>query len=319
MIRQTLPLAIALLLAACGPGDAGKNETEHAAAGQAQHTAAPTEAVQPTPAGPLDTAIAGDWRAPENSARDGWRHPKETLSFIGVEPGMAVIEIWPGGGGWYAEILAPYLRDGGRYIGVVVDPAKSANEAAKKYYVDTNAQLRAKFETAPQVYDKAVLVEMDPAAPVLGEAGSADTVLTFRNVHNWMMAGYADKMFQAFFEVLKPGGVLGVVEHRAAQAVPAGDRSGYVGEQQVIDMAVAAGFVLEESSEINANPADTKDHPSGVWTLPPNLRVPEGEDKAKFEAIGESDRMTLRFVKPAQPAAAPAEEPAAEDAGSNDA
>lgn len=303
MIRQTLPLAIALLLAACGPRDAGTNPTDNIAAGQAQSTAAPTETVQPSAASPLDTTIAGDWRAPENIARDGWRRPKETLTFFGIEPDMTVVEIWPGGGGWYAEILAPWLRDSGDYIGVIVDPSKAANENAQKYYTDTNAQLRAKFEARPEVYGQATLVEMDPAAPVLGEPGSADAVLTFRNVHNWRMGGYADAMFQAFHDVLKPGGVLGVVEHRANSDVPDGDRSGYVGQGQVIAMAAAAGFVLEETSEINANPADTKDHPNGVWTLPPSLRVPEGEDKAKYEAIGESDRMTLRFRKPAAEAA----------------
>ena len=245
----------------------------------------------------LDAAIAGEWRDPANVARDRFRNPGPTLAFFGVTPGMTVIEMTPGGG-WYAEILAPYLRDGGRYIGAVNDPAKASNERANAYFTRQNQALRDKFAAKPEVFGKANLVEIDPAAPVFGEAGSADAVLTFRNVHNWMMGDQEAGMFKGFFDVLKPGGVLGVVEHRAKADVPDGDRSGYVSEAQVIAMAQAAGFVLEAKSEINANPKDDTDHPNGVWTLPPTLNVPEGEDKAAYEAIGESDRMTLRFRKP---------------------
>ena len=245
----------------------------------------------------LDAAIAGDWRTPANVARDGFRNPGPTLGFFGVTPSMTVIEITPGGG-WYAEILAPYLRDGGRYIGAVADPAKASSPRATEYFTGQNQALRDKFAAQPEVYGKAALVEIDPKAPVFGAAASADAVLTFRNVHNWMMGDQDAGMFKGFFEVLKPGGVLGVVEHRAKADVPDGDRSGYVSEAQVIAMATAAGFVLEEKSEINANPKDDTDHPNGVWTLPPSLNVPEGEDKAAYEAVGESDRMTLRFRKP---------------------
>lgn len=290
MFRKTLPFALVLALAACS-----------------QEPAPPVESAPPaTPAEPaaavpsaLDAAIAGAWRTPEFVARDAWRHPKETLEFFGVRPDMTVVEIWPGGGGWYAEILAPLLRDGGRYVGAIVDPASAPTERGRDYYTEQNGLLRAKFQANAEVYGQAMLVETDPAAPVFGEPGSADAVLTFRNVHNWMMAGNAQPMFDGFFAVLKPGGVLGVVEHRAAGDVPEGDRSGYVGEDQVIAFATAAGFVLEDRSQINANPADTKDHPNGVWTLPPSLRVPEGEDAQKYRDIGESDRMTLRFRKPA--------------------
>jgi predicted methyltransferase len=245
----------------------------------------------------LDAAIAGEWRDPANVARDRFRNPGPTLAFFGITPGMTVIEMTPGGG-WYAEILAPYLRDGGRYLGAVNDPAKASNERANAYFTRQNQALRDKFAAKPEVFGKASLVEIDPAAPVFGEAGSADAVLTFRNVHNWMMGDQEAGMFKGFFDVLKPGGVLGVVEHRAKADVPDGDRSGYVSEAQVIAMAQAAGFVLEAKSEVNANPKDDGDHPNGVWTLPPTLNVPEGEDKAAYEAIGESDRMTLRFRKP---------------------
>src|SRR5690606_17337310 len=175
-----------------------------------------------------------------------------------------------------------------------------------------NQKLRDKLAAAPELYGNATLVEVDPAAPRIGEPGSADLVLTFRNVHNWLGGGQAEGMFQAFHDVLKPGGVLGVVEHRAAAGSEASPDSGYVSEQAVIDLATAAGFELAEKSEINANPADTADHPNGVWTLPPSSRVPEGEDPAKYSAIGESDRMTLKFVKPAADAGAA-------DAGDGDA
>jgi predicted methyltransferase len=209
---------------------------------------------------------------------------------------MTVIEITPGGG-WYTEILAPWLRDGGRYIGAIVDPAKASSENARDYYTKANQGLRDKLAAAPEQYAKAALVEFDLGAPMLGPSGSADAVLTFRNVHNWVNNGAAPLMFQAFHDVLKPGGVLGVVEHRANADVPAGDRSGYMSEAQVIALATNAGFVLEEKSEINANPKDTKDHPNGVWTLPPGNRH-DAADAEKYQAIGESDRMTLRFRKP---------------------
>ncbi len=244
----------------------------------------------------LDAAIAGSWRDPANVARDVYRHPKETLSFFGVRGDQTVIEITPPPG-WYAEILAPYLRDNGQYVAAVIDPASQADEKSRAYYQKNRDGLQQKFDAAPVQYDRARIVGFDPKAPSFGPANSADVVLTFRNVHNWRMAGTAEAMFRGFFDVLKPGGVLGVVEHRARADVPATDKSGYVGQQQVIAMAQAAGFVLDGSSEVNANPRDTKDHPNGVWTLPPVNRH-DAADDAKYKAIGESDRMTLRFVKP---------------------
>jgi predicted methyltransferase len=227
-----------------------------------------------------------------------WRHPRETLGFFGIQPTHTVIEVTPGGG-WYTEILAPYLRDQGRWVGVVVDPTKVPAGGARDYYTKSNDELRARLAAAPAAYDKGTLVEYDPAAPVFGEPGSADMVVTFRNVHNWMGQKQAQGMFDGFYAVLKPGGVLGVSEHRANADVPEGDKSGYVSQNQVVTFAKNAGFELAGESEINANPKDTKDHPNGVWTLPPVSRLPEGADAQKYQDIGESDRMTLKFVKPA--------------------
>lgn len=244
----------------------------------------------------IDAALAGDWRDPKNVARDAYRHPAQTLAFFGVDAGQTVVEVWPGGG-WYAEILAPLLSERGKYLGAVNDPAALTDERSKAGAERTLVGLREKFAARPGVYGPASLVLIDPAKPVFGQPGTADAVLTFRNVHNWRMAKQAEGFFAGFFAVLKPGGTLGVVEHRAAKDVPADDSSGYVSEAQVIAYATAAGFKLVGKSEVNANPKDTKDYPKGVWTLPPVLR--EGEtDRAKYLAIGESDRMTLRFVKP---------------------
>jgi predicted methyltransferase len=244
----------------------------------------------------LDEAIGGSWREPGNVARDGNRHPRQTLSFFGGRGDQAVLEVTPSPG-WYSEILEPYLREGGSYIAAVVDPASQANEKSRDYYAKNRDQLAQKFAADPAHYDRTRIVGFDPKNPVFGPANSADVVLTFRNVHNWRMAGTAPSMFKGFYDVLKPGGVLGVVEHRAKADVADGDKSGYVGQQQVIAMARAAGFVLDGQSEVNANPRDTKDYPGGVWTLPPTNQH-DAADDAKYRAIGESDRMTLRFIKP---------------------
>ena len=244
----------------------------------------------------LDGVIAGDWRSAANRARDPYRHPKATLEFFGIRPDYTVVEITPGGG-WYSEILAPLLKDNGHYVAALQKP--SDGEARQ----DSTA-LHQKFSADAAHYGKAGFVEFDPKAPVFGAPGSADMVLTFRNVHNWVMANTAPQMFKAFFTVLRPGGVLGVEDHRAADkaSVDAVKKSGYLPTAYVIKLATDAGFKLEESSEVNANPKDTKDYPQGVWTLPPTLTLGD-KDKAKYQAIGESDRMTLRFVKPAPPAA----------------
>ncbi len=244
----------------------------------------------------LDTVLAGSWRSRDNVARDQYRHPRETLSFFGIAADQAIVEISPGGG-WYTEILAPYVRDAGQYVGAVVDPAALPAGRARENAEKGRAATQARFAGAPAQYRGATLVSYDPGAPRFGAPASADAVLTFRNVHNWRMSGQAEGMFNGFFEVLKPGGVLGVVEHRADADVPSDDSTGYVSEAQVIALAQAAGFRLDARSEANANPRDTKDHPNGVWTLPPAKRH-DAEDAQKYLAIGESDRMTLRFVKP---------------------
>jgi len=264
--------------------------------------AAPAMAIKP--AGPnaqpavtaaVQAAVDGKGRTPENVKRDAYRHPAQTLSFFGVEPGKTVVEITPGGG-WYSEILAPLLRDKGTYVAAVVDPMAVAEGKARDYQQRGRDALEKKFADTPALYAKAKVVGYDPKAPTFGADNSADVVLTFRNVHNWRSANQAEGMFKGFYKVLKPGGVLGVVEHRAKADVPADDKSGYVGQAQVIAMAEAAGFKLAGSSEINANPRDSKDHPNGVWTLPP-VNNHDAADDAKYKAIGESDRMTLRFVK----------------------
>jgi predicted methyltransferase len=287
MTIRIVPLSLALVAAlAASPSSFAASPAKPADAAQALPAA---------DAAVLDAALKGDWRDPKNAARDVYRHPKETLSFFGVTPTQTVVEITPGGG-WYAEVLAPYLKNGGTYVAAVVDPA-SAAEKSRNYYQRSVDGLQKKFTDGPAQYDKATTVKYDPAAPVFGAPASADVVLTFRNVHNWRKASQAEGMFKGFFAVLKPGGVLGVVEHRANQDVAADDDTGYVSEAQVIALAEAAGFRLDAKSEVNANPKDTKDYANGVWTLPPTNQHPEAE-RAKYQAIGESDRMTLRFVKP---------------------
>ena len=292
-----LAFALSLGLAACSPASEEPAATPEATP-EATAAADAETADRDAQVDPMDAVLAGDWRDADNAARDAWRHPRETLAFFGVGPSQTLVEISPGGG-WYTEILAALPGEKGSYIGVINDPAKSGNERAQNYYSEANTKLRDKLAARPDVYGEATLVEIDPKAPVIGEPGSADVVLTFRNVHNWVMAGNEAAMFQSFYDVLAPGGVLGVVEHRAAAGKTLAEvkTSGYLPEDYVIGLAEAAGFVLEEKSEINANPADTKDHPNGVWTLPPGNNHEEA-DAAKYAAIGESDRMTLRFVKP---------------------
>lgn len=287
LANLALALSTALALSAC----AQTSET-----GKAAPVPPAADAGDMVPADALAAAVAGSWRTPANVARDAYRHPRETLAFFGLRPGQTVVEITPGGG-WYSEILAPYLRGSGQYVAAVVDPMAVDAGRGRDYQQKNKTELEAKFAAAPAQYDAARVVAYDPKAPVFGPAGSADLVLTFRNVHNWRSGGQAEGMFKGFYNVLKPGGVLGVVEHRAKADVPATDKSGYVGQAQVIAMAQAAGFRLEDKSEVNANPRDTKDHPNGVWTLPPGNNH-DPEDAAKYQAIGESDRLTLRFVKP---------------------
>lgn len=246
----------------------------------------------------LQTTLKAGHRDPANAARDNFRHPAETLQFFGIKPNQTVVEIAPGGG-WYTEILAPYLRDNGKLYAAHADPETTSN-----YQKRSLAAYKEKLTANPAVYDKVELTVFAPPAKVaVAPAGSADLVVTFRNVHNWWMRGGGDANVQAAFkgmyDALKPGGVLGVVEHRLPASRPASEQesSGYMHEAYVIKMAEAVGFKLEAKSEINANPKDTADHENGVWALPPTLTNGE-KDRAKYVAIGESDRMTLKFVKP---------------------
>ena len=252
-----------------------------------------TTAASAVPVSSFDGVIAGSWRDPANVARDRYRHPAETLAFFGVRPDQTVIEITPSAG-WYTEILAPYLANGGQYIGAM--PAAAPDSGGGK----RNAALRQKLAGNP-LYAKARLIEFDGKAPVFGPENSADVVLTFRNLHNWLAAGTTEYHLRAAYDALKPGGVLGVVDHRAKPGtdIETSKKSGYVTEQLVIDLAGEVGFELDARSEVNANPKDDTDHPNGVWTLPPVNRH-DAADDAMYKAIGESDRMTLRFRKPAR-------------------
>ncbi|HVF35648.1 MAG TPA: methyltransferase [Candidatus Saccharimonadia bacterium] len=244
----------------------------------------------------LDRVLGGDHRSEANRARDVYRHPKETLAFFGLKPGDRVVEISPGAG-WYTEVLAPLMRGNGKLVAAIPD---DTIEGQPKYRYDVINRFKTLLWSRPDVYDQ-VEVELftPPTESSLGAPGSADVVLTFRNVHNWIGDKSAPAVFKAAFDVLKPGGVLGVTEHRAAAGKSAEEsfKSGYLSEESVIKLATDAGFTLAAKSEVNANPKDTKDYAEGVWTLPPTLKLGDA-DREKYLAIGESDRMTLKFVKP---------------------
>lgn len=282
-LKFAFGLSVALLFA-------GMAHAQQAAQDQPAGDLVPPTSASDFTSGQLDAVLAGSWRSEHNKARDVYRHPKATLQFFGLQPDKTVIEITPGGG-WYSEILAPLLRDNGHYIAAV----PGGNGAEDRQDADA---LRAKFKADATEYGKASIAVFNPKAPVFGPPGSADMVLTFRNVHNWTMAGNAETMFKAFYAVLKTGGTLGVVDHRAAQGanLDAIKSSGYLPTDYVIKLATDAGFKLDGQSEINANPKDTKNYPKGVWTLPPTLTLGD-KDRDKYLVIGESDRMTLRFVK----------------------
>ncbi len=249
-------------------------------------------AAAPAFAGPYDAAIAGTNRTEANKARDQNRHPAQTLGFFGIKPTMTVVEITPGGG-WYTEILGPLLKDNGQLYAAGPNPAAGDKSAAAAQ------RLSDRFAANPGVYGHAIATAFDKGAYDIAPAGSADAVLTFRNVHNWYMDGFAPDAFKAFFKALKPGGVLGIEEHRLPEDRPDAmmKDSGYMKASYIRKLAEAAGFEYAGSSPVNANPKDMHDYPKGVWTLPPTYA--EGDkDRAKYAAIGESDRMTLKFVKP---------------------
>ena len=243
----------------------------------------------------LDQTLAGAHRSEANRARDKYRHPRETLLFFGLKPEMTVLEIWPAAG-WYSEILAPVLRDKGKlYLaGNAIENPRLPN-----WQREAREKQEAAYAKRPEIYGKPVFTSLGPPDYVaIAPPGSMDMVLTFRNVHNWSLQKTDAQVFKAFFDALKPSGTLGVVEHRAHPGTPFAQqvKSGYMTEAYVIELAEKSGFKLIAKSEVNANSKDTKDHPNGVWTLPPMSR---GRlDPEKYLAIGESDRMTLKFEKP---------------------
>ena len=267
-----------------------------------EKTAEPPPQPDGPPKGSLEWAIQGPWRA-QDRPRDVWRHPMETLRFFGLQPGMTVVEFWPGSG-WWTEILAPYLAEGGgRYIAAGFQTGPGADPAQTQL----TAAFAERFTNDRRLYGEVELSEFGPTSGPVAPAGTADMVLFMRNIHAWMAAGIAEKAFADAYAALRPGGVLGVEQHRLG---PEQDQdptaaNGYVQEAFVKQLAAEAGFVFVAASEVNANEKDTKDHPFGVETLPPmSLTAPRGSppdptfDRSKYDEIGESDRMTLRFRKP---------------------
>jgi len=243
----------------------------------------------------LQAVLAGDHRSDANRARDAYRNPHGTLKFFGISEGMTVMEIWPSSG-WYTEVLAPLMKDSGKYIAAHWDP-----ESPSKFVQNSVKRFTEKMNNNPDVYSQVEIVALMPqtgkSEPV--PPGSVDMVLTFRNVHNWMGQNYQEDMFNVFQQSLRPGGYLAIVEHRGDSSVPQDPKakSGYVNEEHTVQLAEAAGFELLASSDVNNNPRDTKDYEKGVWTLPPTYR--NGYlGKKKYGKIGESDRFTLLFVKP---------------------
>jgi predicted methyltransferase len=246
-----------------------------------------------TTAAALDTILAGNQRSETNRDRDQYRHPKATLLFFGIRPEMSVLEVWPEPG-WYTEILAPLLRNKGKYYAGVIAAAPG-----NAYITQRLDEFRQKLAARPDLYDRVTVVTFPVDGGDVVPAGTLDMVLTFRNIHNWMARDAAAQAFATMYRALKPGGVLGVTEHRGNPAVPQDPKakSGYVNEDYAIKLIEAQGFRLVGQSQVNANPKDTKDYEQGVWTLPPTYRL-GAKDHDKYAAIGESDRFTLKFVKP---------------------
>jgi predicted methyltransferase len=240
----------------------------------------------------LSDAVASKARSPKFVARDAARHPVEELTFFRLKPTMTVVELWPGGGYW-TEILGPYLAAHGTYYAAVAGPADAEENAAAKKWREMVSAQGARYGTVH-------VTQFDKDRMELAPAGSADLIVTFRNLHNWYGDGYADAAIAACYKALKPGGLLGVEDHRGRNDVaqdPKAD-NGYLRQDVVVKMIEKAGFKLVGTSEINANPKDTKDYPKGVWTLPPSF-AEGGKDRAKYAAIGEADNFVLLFQKPA--------------------
>lgn len=261
-----------------------------AVAGMAFAAAARAEdAPMPDPA--LKAAVAGPLRSPKFVARDAARHPLDELSFFGLTPSSSVVEVWPGGGYW-TEILAPYLAGAGTYYAALPSGGEAADKEA--------AVMVQKIAADPGAYGRIVVTHLGQTQTDVAPAGAADVILTFRNLHNWMKDGDAEAVLAGFFKALKPGGTLGVEEHRGRTSAPQDPKAldGYVRQDYAVGLAEKAGFRFVASSEINANPKDTADWPKGVWTLPPTYALGD-VDRAKYAAVGEADNFVLKFVKPA--------------------
>ena len=243
----------------------------------------------------LDNILADPHRPEADRARDRYRHPKDTLLFFGIRPEMTVLEVWPEPG-WYTDILAPLVRDRGKYYAAVMEP-----DPASQFVTARLEAFRNKLAADPTLYGNATVVTFPSHGGDVVPPGSVDLVVTFRNIHNWMASGTASDAFATIFKALKPGGVFGVVDHRGSPGVPQDPKakSGYVAEEYAIKLIEAQGFRLLGTSEINVNPKDTKDYEQGVWTLPPTYRLGD-KDHDKYAEIGESDRFTLKFEKPAK-------------------
>ncbi len=241
---------------------------------------------------PFSALLSAPHRRPANSARDAHRHPAETLQFFGVRPNSVVVEILPGSAGFYMEILAPFLREKGLYVAASRDASAAAN------YLADHQKLLDRLRAEPALYGRVQVTEFLADRFRIAEEGSADFVLTFRNLHNWVERDEVEGALRAFHRALKPGGILGIVDHRGRkdQSQQAQMKSGYVREDYAIEVIEKSGFKLAGASEVNANPKDSKDYPEGVWTLPPSYRLKD-VDRSKYEAIGESDRFTLKFAK----------------------
>lgn len=244
----------------------------------------------------IEAAVAAAHRPAEHRARDAWRHPGETLTFFGLRPDMHVVELWPAGAGWYTEILAELLKDEGKLTVAVFG---DQTDQYRDFQLRANEELAAKFAASPDLYGDVQVTELwAPVQVDIAEPGSADVVLTFRNLHNWMKWGQTETVLAAIHRALKPGGILGVVDHRAAADAPLDPEanSGYVNEDWAIRTIETAGFEFLDRSGVNSNPQDSTQHPRGVWTLPPTLALGD-KDRDRYEAIGESDRFTLKFRK----------------------
>lgn len=289
-------IALLFALATAGIVGCGSTTTTSPAQTPAAITPEAVEATEEadTTAEKLRDAVASSARPEKERARDAHRHPVETLEFFGLRDDMTVLELWPGGG-WYTTILAPVLAEKGKLIATNYDPNGPEDKPTTKYGKGFAARVASEGERFANVDVKIV----DPPAQLdLGPENSVDLAVTFRNFHGWAAGNQAEAILASVHKTLKPGGILGIVDHRAK---PGSDpaswaKSGYITEAEVIRLVEAAGFELVEKSEINANPNDTTEHPEGVWTLPPSLRLGD-QDRAKYEAIGESDRMTLKFRK----------------------